>query len=83
MSRIFRILGLSIVIVAILAVAIAGTVSANGSGPMGPAPNAGDGIPDGSGFDTPNGPNGNIGSGSGPIGPAPDAGDGIPDGSGF
>ncbi len=30
----------------------------NGSGPMGPAPNSGDGIPDGSGFDGANGPNG-------------------------
>jgi hypothetical protein len=29
------------------------------SGPMGPAPNSGDGISDGSGFDSPNGPNGN------------------------
>ena len=31
----------------------------SGSGPMGPAPNSGDGIPDGSGFDSPNGANGN------------------------
>jgi hypothetical protein len=30
-----------------------------GSGPLGPAPNSGDGIPDGSGFDSPNGANGN------------------------
>ena len=83
MRRILRILGSSLVIVAILAVVIAGTVAADSSGPMGPAPNAGDCIPDGSGFDDPNGPNGNIGSGSGPIGPAPNSGDGIPDGSGF
>ena len=53
------------------------------SGPMGPAPNSGDGVPDGSGFDAPNGANGNVGSGSGPVGPAPNSGDGIPDGSGF
>ena len=38
------------VVVAILAIAIAGIVSADSSGPMGPAPNAGDGISDGSGF---------------------------------
>jgi hypothetical protein len=30
-----------------------------GSGPMGPAPNSGDGIPDGSGFEDPNGANAN------------------------
>jgi hypothetical protein len=54
------------------------------SGPMGPAPNSGDGIPDGSGFDGPNGPSGaGTGSGSGPRGSAPNSGDGIPDGSGF
>ena len=27
------------------------------NGPMGPVPNSGDGIPDGSGIDVPNGPN--------------------------
>jgi len=27
------------------------------NGPMGPAPNSGDGVPDGSGIDAPNGPN--------------------------
>lgn len=55
------------------------------NGPAGPAPNSGDGIPDGSGFDSPNGPSdeGASGSGSGPQGPAPNSGDGIPDGSGF
>jgi hypothetical protein len=52
---------------------IAGTAVANG---MGPAPNAGDGIPDGSGNDAP------YGAGNGP-GPAPNAGDGISDGSGW
>ena len=59
MRRIFRILGLSLVIVAILVVASAGTVAADSYGPLGPAPNSGDGIPDGSGIDSPNGPNGN------------------------
>lgn len=32
-------------------------VKINASGPNGPAPNSGDGIPDGSGNDSPNGPN--------------------------
>jgi len=50
-----------------------------GSGPSygrGPAPNSGDCIPDGSGFEGPN----DRGFGRGP---APNSGDGIPDGSGF
>jgi hypothetical protein len=46
---------------------------------VGPAPNSGDGIPDGSGFDQPNRQN----EGSTGKGPAPNSGDGIPDGSGF
>jgi len=33
------------------------TVKVSASGPDGPAPNSGDGIPDGSGKDSPNGPN--------------------------
>jgi len=45
----------------------------------GPAPNSGDGIPDGSGMDDP--ANGNPDANS--PGPAPNSGDGIPDGSGF
>jgi hypothetical protein len=45
----------------------------------GPAPNSGDGIPDGSGMDDTL--NGNPDSNS--HGPAPNSGDGIPDGSGF
>ena len=51
----------------------------------GPAPNSGDCVPDGSGFDSPNGPNsdGPGGSENGHFGPAPNSGDGIPDGSGF
>ena len=44
------------------------------SDPQGPAPNSGDGTPDGSGFES-------LPS-QGP-GPAPNSGDGIPDGSGF
>ena len=58
------------------------TVAALASnGLEGPAPNAGDGIPDGSGFDDEVGPHSD-GSGD-PFGPAPNAGDGIPDGSGL
>jgi len=44
------------------------------SGPQGPAPNSGDGEPDGSGFEEP------FGNG---LGPAPNSGDGIPDGPGW
>ncbi|UCF09340.1 MAG: hypothetical protein JSW65_04565 [Candidatus Bipolaricaulota bacterium] len=46
-------------------------------GGPGPAPNSGDGIPDGSGFVVPPGPAGD----GDPMGPNPAAGDGIPDGS--
>ena len=45
----------------------------------GPAPNSGDGDPDGSGFDEPNWQNDDRSG----IGPAPNSGDGDPDGSGF
>ena len=74
MRRILRVLGLAVVITAILVVALAGTALAAGNGYMEPAPESGDGIPNGSGFD------GDVGEGRGP---APNAGDGIPDGSGF
>lgn len=56
--------------------------TAAASNAYGPAPNSGDCIPDGSGFEEPNGPNAD-GSGVGQVGPAPNSGDGIPDGSGF
>ena len=49
-----------------------------------PAPNSGDGISDGSGYEAPNGPN-DGGSGDSAQGyeePAPNSGDGIPDGPG-
>ncbi len=68
----------------ILTVLLSGAALADdSSGPLGPNPDAGDGIPDGSSLDAPNGPNGEIGSESGSVGPAPNSGDGIPDGSGF
>jgi hypothetical protein len=54
MKKIIKILGLALVVMAILAIALAGTASA--SGPLGPNPQAGDGIPDGSSLDSPNGP---------------------------
>ncbi len=82
MKRMFKILGLTFVTVAMMAIVCAGTVSAV-SGPLGPAPNSGDGIPDGSGLEIPGGPKSETGSGSGLVGPAPNSGDGIPDGSGF
>ncbi|MCW4002598.1 MAG: hypothetical protein NWE95_01615 [Candidatus Bathyarchaeota archaeon] len=61
----------------ILASMICGVASAANS--VGPAPNSGDCIPDGSGFDQPNRENQN----SPGRGPAPNSGHGIPDGSGF
>jgi hypothetical protein len=61
-----------------------GYAIASDAGHQQPAPNSGDGIPDGSGFDTPNGPNNSdSGSGQGHRRPAPNSGDGIPDGPGW
>ena len=82
MKRLVKILGLTLAIAAIMAVALGSAVSAS-SEPMGPAPNSGDGVSDGSGFDITNRPNIDTRSGVGPVGPAPNSGDGIPDGSGF
>jgi len=56
---------------------VVGGMMAVYAGP-GPAPNSGDGIPDGSGMDAP----GPLGDGD-PFGPAPNSGDGEPDGSGM
>jgi len=68
------------ILVLLLAVALlcTGGVMVVHGGP-GPAPNSGDGVPDGSGFESPPGP---VGDGE-PFGPAPNSGDGIPDGSGM
>ena len=49
----------------------------------GPAPNSGDGIPDGSGFDEEAYILESLGISSSGPGKAPNAGDGIPDGSGW
>jgi hypothetical protein len=73
MKKIYGIGAVVALIVVGCTIAIAGSAMADG---MGPAPNAGDCIPDGSGFDSPNG------SGNGP-GPAPNSGDGISDGPGW
>lgn len=58
-------------------VVYAGSDSSN---QMGPAPNSGDGIPDGSGFDGPNGPNSPGDKDGVSKGPKPSSGDCIPDG---
>ncbi len=81
MTKLVKYLGIAVTLTAVLVVSLASVAFAANS--MGPAPNAGDCISDGSGFDSPNGPVGDVGSGSGPVGPAPNSGDGIPDGSGF
>ena len=66
-------------------VADVGILVASDYGQDGPAPNSGDGISDGSGFDDPKSAGKN--SAENPEapgeGPAPNSGDGIPDGSGF
>ncbi len=61
MRIIFKVLGLAVVITSMLAVALAGNALAAGPiEPAGPAPNSGDGIHDGSGFDGPYGPYGSV-----------------------
>lgn len=67
--------------IAIIVLLVAGMVCgiASAKNAVGPAPNSGDCIPDGSGFDQPNRQN----QDSSGMGPAPNSGDGIPDGSGF
>ena len=52
----------------------AGSAIGGDYGQDGPAPNSGDGVSDGSGFDGPDSPG---------KGPAPNSGDGVSDGSGF
>jgi hypothetical protein len=61
----------------VMASILVGVVAASNT--AGPAPNSGDCIPDGSGFDGPNWQNEDRPG----EGPAPNSGDGIPDGSGF
>ena len=66
---------LALLTVVVLALSVAAMAAGNGHD--GPAPNAGDGVSDGSGFDDVE-----VG-GSGSFGPAPQSGDGNPDGSGL
>ncbi|UCD09589.1 MAG: hypothetical protein JSU79_02805 [Dehalococcoidales bacterium] len=78
MKKVLFILVTAMVISVVLVTSIGVTAFA-AEGPYGygyqkPAPNSGDGNPDGSGFDDVE---------NGGEGPAPNSGDGIPDGSGF
>ena len=68
----------SAIVLLVVASMLCGIVAAADSS-VGPAPNSGDGVSDGSGFEQPNGQY----EGSPGDGPAPNSGDGIPDGSGF
>ena len=78
-KKIIAILAGSLVLLVVMA---GNSIAGNDYGYEGPAPNSGDCIPDGSGYDPPNGPSGD-GSGSGHNSPAPNSGDGVPDGSGW
>jgi len=70
-----------LIVVALVAVLAATMLSGPSMASMqeGPAPNSGDGVPDGSGMDDPINGNPNANS----PGPAPNSGDGVSDGSGF
>jgi hypothetical protein len=68
---------LVIIAVMTLFLTTSGIALADSSGPLGPATDSGDGIPNDDCLQY--GPNGSLGG----IGPAPNSGDGIPDGSGF
>ncbi len=62
-------------------VSVFSIMAAAGNGNLSAAPNSGDGVSDGSGFDIVPGSNSD-GAGNA-VGPAPNSGDGVPDGSGF
>lgn len=73
-----------LIIGAIAAILVAGVTIATAAYTVGPAPNSGDGNPDGSGLDnSPNGPNDMEYPGNGHGEPAPNSGDGNPDGPGW
>ncbi|MFC1946293.1 hypothetical protein ACFLXY_00055 [Chloroflexota bacterium] len=78
MKKVLTVLATALVISVVLVTSL-GVTALAAEGPHGyvitPAPNSGDGVPDGSGFE-------HDGVGFGP-GPAPNSGDGVPDGSGF
>ena len=75
-----KIVGIAILLLVFGSI-LCGTVSAVEE-PFGPAPNSGDGDPDGSGFHDPTveEPWANDGSPGDVVGPAPGAGDGVSDG---
>ena len=59
-KRLFKLCGKTILVATVLTLLLSGSaLAADSYGPMGPAPNSGDGVPDGSGLEAPNGPNGN------------------------
>ena len=62
MSKAFKMVTMALILIVILTLSLVGAAFAdNSSDPVGPAPNSGDGIPDGPGFDDgiiPNGPSG-------------------------
>jgi hypothetical protein len=68
-----------IALITLLLLALSVAAMAAYAGLDGPAPNAGDGVSDGSGFDNTPAPNGDADA----FGPAPNAGDGVSDGSGL
>ena len=67
----------ALMMVIVLAFSVIALAGSNGN--LAAAPNSGDGVSDGSGFDIVPGSNG-VGDA---FGPAPNSGDGIPDGSGM
>ena len=69
-----KFVGIGILVLVVASMFCGIVVAANTAGP---APNAGDSVPDGSGFEDAHWQNEDS------PGPAPNAGDGIPDGSGF
>jgi len=78
MKRFFVLISVVAFLAAGFGMAMAGDAAKDSPGP---APNSGDGVSDGSGLDSPNGPNA-AGQGAGSVGPAPNSGDGVSDGSG-
>jgi hypothetical protein len=76
LRKLFKMLGVALAVSAFFVIVLGGTALAAGYGYAEPAPNSGDNVPDGSGFE------GEPGSEISP-GPAPNSGDGVPDGSGF
>jgi len=67
-----------LVLLILITLAFSAIALAGSNGNLAAAPNSGDGVSDGSGFDMEPGSNG-VGDA---FGPAPNSGDGVPDGSG-